>query len=443
MKTRILQMAAIATLALSAALFSSCNSKTKEKRSLSQTTDVVNKNVQDSIRSFTAQDVVQIMDKWNRAHTAHDVNELVELYDNVVFYYTYKQEKELCLQDKIRLFDKNPDFSQSINGPVTIENNAGTYKCSFSKLVQSNGKDSFYDSYLFVRDVEGKLRIIREGDLATDANVRRKSEKINVPSQYISGDFDGDGSEEKAWLVFNGGDKQSLIKFNKSTIPSIPVSTYFETSPQCLNDLNMDGADEIGILPLAYSGWANYHVYSFMNGKWIQSVESWATHPTLWEEIGDRAPVKPGEKDGTVRICYSENDFSKEDFMSTKEKTLPIQCYKNYVHQSYKKCIQLQKPEYDFKMSSEELDKAFSDNKFAAQEKYAGKTILLTGTISSIDSDLFGDAYISLDAGFLSSVFCYFPEKSESTLAKVSKGETVSIIGVCKKSGSLEKCRIY
>lgn len=43
---------------------------------------------------------------WNSAHSMHDADKLKDLYADVVFFYNYLIERELCIKDKARLFQK-------------------------------------------------------------------------------------------------------------------------------------------------------------------------------------------------------------------------------------------------------------------------------------------------------------------------------------------------
>ncbi|WP_195909019.1 hypothetical protein [Microlunatus sp. Gsoil 973] len=74
--------------------------------------------------------------------------------------------------------------------------------------------------------------------------------------------------------------------------------------------------------------------------------------------------------------------------------------------------------------------KEFEDNEFAADNKYKGKTLKITGRVDKVDTDLFDDSQYILDLGEeyeLLSVQCY--DIPNGQLAKVSKGDTVTVIG--------------
>ncbi len=99
-------------------------------------------------------------------------------------------------------------------------------------------------------------------------------------------------------------------------------------------------------------------------------------------------------------------------------------------------------------MSASELFSEYDQNEVAADEKYKNKTIAVTGTIDDIGKDIMDDPYLSLGIGYLQSVNCYFSDENKSIISKVSKGEKITIIGVCKGktlniSVSLHDCKIF
>ena len=73
-------------------------------------------------------------------------------------------------------------------------------KLDFDKLVTYNGKTNSYPSYLVLRRGEEGLKICVEGDKLTDRTLSQKY-RSDIPNDFITGDFDGDGQLEKAWVV--------------------------------------------------------------------------------------------------------------------------------------------------------------------------------------------------------------------------------------------------
>lgn len=384
---------------------------------------------------------------WNSAHSMHDADKLKDLYADVVFFYNYLLERRLCIEDKVRLFQRNPEFSQTTGSNIIVDYADSIYRCQFDKNVIVNGVTTTYESYLYLKNIDGKLKIIREGDKVTDANIRRKSGKITVPSEHIAGDFDGDGCLECAWLddadCYTTG--KAYIRFNKSTLPAISIDTYYYTTPVNLSDLNDDGGDEVGISCTGEgSAWMSFYVFSFMNGKWTKPLEPWRVRDELWEDIDSGKPVElVPDKDYYVNIYYSESNPYSEDFMATKKKMMPIAHYNGTVYGTsisdsiqnnarQKSVSQSRKAENnvrcDFRVSAKDFTREFRNNELAADKKYRGKLVEIYGEIDGVGGST-DNPYITIDAGFLSSVWCYFNISDVDELAKINKGKSITIVG--------------
>ena len=82
------------------------------------------------------------------------------------------------------------------------------------------------------------------------------------------------------------------------------------------------------------------------------------------------------------------------------------------------------------KISASKLYKEYNENEIAADEKYKGKIIEVTGVIRDIGNDIMDNAYITLVGDeYFGDIQCYFNEKS--VVAKLSKGKRVTVIGSC------------
>ena len=81
-------------------------------------------------------------------------------------------------------------------------------------------------------------------------------------------------------------------------------------------------------------------------------------------------------------------------------------------------------------ISASKLYKEYNENEIAADEKYKGKIIEVTGVIRDIGNDIMDNAYITLVGDeYFGDIQCYFNEKS--VVAKLSKGKRVTVIGSC------------
>lgn len=101
-----------------------------------------------------------------------------------------------------------------------------------------------------------------------------------------------------------------------------------------------------------------------------------------------------------------------------------------------------------YHVTAEELVSAYEENAIAADQKYKGKVIQVTGYINDFDEDIMGDPYITLcvDEYGWNCVQCSFPDSERKALARLSKGQRVCVKGVCKGKPvinvSLEGCAL-
>lgn len=91
----------------------------------------------------------------------------------------------------------------------------------------------------------------------------------------------------------------------------------------------------------------------------------------------------------------------------------------------------------------------FDDNQLAAEDKYEGKLVELTGYVNNISEDIIGKYFITLkptaeEFDFSTTTQCYFEDKSAIT--SIKNGDQVTVQGVVKTQsiGSImvEKCQL-
>ena len=93
------------------------------------------------------------------------------------------------------------------------------------------------------------------------------------------------------------------------------------------------------------------------------------------------------------------------------------------------------------------LTKEYDDNELAADGKYKGKLLSVTGKISDI-SETFGSVNVSLEGHqLLQTVMCSFEPSEKQKVAALKKGAIVTLIGTGDGSTAglyvgLEKCTI-
>ena len=81
-------------------------------------------------------------------------------------------------------------------------------------------------------------------------------------------------------------------------------------------------------------------------------------------------------------------------------------------------------------VSARKLYKEYNANEIAADEKYKGQIIQITGIIRDIGNDIMNNAYVTLIGDqYFGDIQCYFNEKS--IVAGLSKGKRITVIGSC------------
>jgi hypothetical protein len=82
------------------------------------------------------------------------------------------------------------------------------------------------------------------------------------------------------------------------------------------------------------------------------------------------------------------------------------------------------------RISAETLYRAYDANEVAADEKYKGKAVIITGKIQNIGKDILGSPFVIVGgSGMLDGVQCMFAKSATSSLASLIKGRTVTIGG--------------
>ena len=85
------------------------------------------------------------------------------------------------------------------------------------------------------------------------------------------------------------------------------------------------------------------------------------------------------------------------------------------------------------KITVDELLNAYQADRKAAEAQYKGKILLITGTVDSIGINLVSIPFVKLAGNGVEAwrVQCIFDKDYESELAKVKRGERITIQGKC------------
>ncbi len=92
------------------------------------------------------------------------------------------------------------------------------------------------------------------------------------------------------------------------------------------------------------------------------------------------------------------------------------------------KKVQEQEPSYT--LSADQLAGEYESNEVAADAKYKGRVVAVSGTIENIGKDIMDQAYIVIGGkGFLDGVQCMFTRGQEPSIARLFKGQHVKVKG--------------
>ena len=82
----------------------------------------------------------------------------------------------------------------------------------------------------------------------------------------------------------------------------------------------------------------------------------------------------------------------------------------------------------------------YNANELAADHDYKGKILDLSSKIEDIDREpLTNRAYLTMDCGIITDVWCYFDKAYESQLVPLKKGDYVVVRGICAGTDMFER----
>jgi hypothetical protein len=261
----------------------------------------------------------KLVEIWNEANNNRDINVLRDLYDTIVHFYQYKYTVDECIKSKLKYFEKYPDFKQIIEGKIFFDSiRDGLVRINFTKTVIKGNDDEKFAAYLIFGKRNGEWKIYAESDLTTD---RLLSSGAQIPSNAVEGDFNGDGMTDYMWLEIIDKTEECKIRFS-GAIPPVIVSACLGGSPVNEGDINDDGSDEVGLLPIWESScWKGYYVYTFKENQWVEALEPVSTHCIQWEK-NILPVVKDTVRKGYVFVNYSE---LTDDGIEVKTKSIKLQ----------------------------------------------------------------------------------------------------------------------
>lgn len=84
-----------------------------------------------------------------------------------------------------------------------------------------------------------------------------------------------------------------------------------------------------------------------------------------------------------------------------------------------------------YEVNYKALADEFDDNSIAAESKYEGKLIYVSGPVGSIDKDILDNPYVSIRGEYdFASVQCFLTDDEVSTATSLRKGQRIVVAGV-------------
>ena len=88
--------------------------------------------------------------------------------------------------------------------------------------------------------------------------------------------------------------------------------------------------------------------------------------------------------------------------------------------------------ESSIKVSAADLYSEYEANEVGADSKYKGQTVLVSGTIEDIGTDIMDDIYITLGtSNMFASVQAFFAEEQAGEVGQLTKGSQVTVLCRC------------
>lgn len=148
---------------------------------------------------------------------------------------------------------------------------------------------------------------------------------------------------------------------------------------------------------------------------------------------------KESEKKNNSELCQMQVISSKIEgdraILLIQEKKFNPYSKFNYIYKkidSIWKLIDVEDNKYEpILVDVDELYNHYENNIVAADEKYKGKILTVKGKINAISRDITNKLFVILGEGIIGKVQCFILESNEKFVAKIKKGDNITLTGVC------------
>ena len=96
-------------------------------------------------------------------------------------------------------------------------------------------------------------------------------------------------------------------------------------------------------------------------------------------------------------------------------------------------------------VTAEKLCLDYNSNAIAADATYKGNILEVSSTVEGIDRDILNNnkAYLKMNCGWITDVWCYFDKAYEDQLVPVHKGDLVSVRGECTGKNIIKRITLW
>lgn len=143
-----------------------------------------------------------------------------------------------------------------------------------------------------------------------------------------------------------------------------------------------------------------------------------------------------GFDDITIQLKEKREDISDGDYITAVGQVGSKILASIYIEESYIESLgdeaKLNANDY-MEVDYKKLHKDYEDNAIAADEKYKDKVIQITGKVDDIFREAMGHPYVTFKVDdYFAHVQATFSKDEESNIAKLKKGQTITVRGRCK-----------
>lgn len=125
--------------------------------------------------------IEQFVNNWHTAQNNYDTKALKDMYAPLVFYFGKTRTTDKVLKSKIKYFNVDSDYEESIQSDIKIINEGNhMYSCTFLKRVIYKKKVTEANFCLVVKKIDDQFKVVEELDAITCKNTNSSNFPLNA-----------------------------------------------------------------------------------------------------------------------------------------------------------------------------------------------------------------------------------------------------------------------